>query len=242
MGVFVKLSMVVRGRAVVPPIPTGRSVHLPDDDDDGALEEKRDAYSGVGLFIEYVDSKGQMSARRVAVRRYDADRKLLHCWCFERSAPRAFKIERIRSASCPRTGEVYTDDVLMSLLRGGVVTDRRLRPLMTILVFLMRCDGHQHWTEVEALEGAATSFALRFDGDDQTVHQAVRLANALVPDADDFLHAMEWIARHVEAETLARFVLTHARAVIEADGRIAEEEIRFATELRGALRAIADGD
>lgn len=243
MGIFEALSRVTSGRLVIPPVPVGRTIVLYDEEEDAEdiPDERRGASAGLGLFIEYVDAKGQVSARRIAVKRYDSGRRLVHGWCFERSAPRAFKLDRIASAACPVTGEVFSSAELLAMLKGGQVIDGRLRPVMAILVFMMRCDGHQHWAEREALEQAATSFALRFDGDDETVHQALRLANTLVPDSHDFLSAVKWLAARDEAQALARFVLTNTRVMIEADGRIADEEIQFATELRDALKAIADG-
>lgn len=236
-----KMAGKLAGRRVVPPLPQGRSARIADDDRSEDLPaDQAGGENSTALFIHYKDSKGQVSQRRIVCKAYEDDNGCIRAFCLERRAPRRFRVDRIIEAASIDTGEVYETSVLLALLRHGViVTDERLRRVMTILTFLMRCDEETHPLEIEVIEQAATSFALRFDGSEETIAEGVRYARSLAPDADDFIRAIRWIAKRADSAQLVRLIAPMAERVIVADGRIKSEEAYFGGLLKDALAEIS---
>lgn len=228
------------GKRVVPQVPPGRVVVL-DGDEDEARSDERSGISPLALFIEYRDAKGTLSARRIACRSFDVSTGRLTAWCFERQALREFRFDRIVSAACTETGEFHdVADLAAMLSEGGLpVRDGGLNLVLRFLVFLMRCDG-THRREMDALEQAVISYALRFDGDDALVDRAMRQARSMAPDEQDFLAGLHVLRRHPDRARLAPFIARQACAIIDADGRISDEEGRFAAELDVVLRRIGE--
>jgi hypothetical protein len=229
----------VAGKRVLPSVPPGRIVVVSVEEDAQPIS-RRDGTSSLGLFIEYVDANGGHSERRIACRSYDRTKDILNAWCFERSASRAFRCDRIVSAACTETGEFFALPDLIEVLRGrGLpVRDAGLNAALQILTFLMRCDGI-HASEQIALEDAITSYAIRFDGDDAMVELALRQARTLAPDDHDFLKAIRFISMHPDGPALARYVRSQAQRIIDADGHHSADEARFGFELDRALGSIA---
>jgi hypothetical protein len=234
------LSALVAGKRVVPPVPQGRAVNL-SGEDQPASSLDRDETTSLALFIQYCDAKGVVSSRRIVCRSYDVATDTITAFCFERGALREFKIERVIEAVCTQSGEVYDLTVLtQALKRNGLpVRDGRLNLVLRFLTFLMRCDG-VHPAEEEMLEHAITSYALRFDGDDALVEQALRQARTMAPDDRDFLNALYSIGKRSDRANLAKFIRLQARRVIEADGRISAEEARLGAELDAVLGKLAE--
>lgn len=213
-------------RRIVPVVPGGRAIQLPADDDaELASEASGDRGMAYAYFITYRSAAGEISNRRIAPRRYEPATQTVLAWCFERQSPRRFRIDRIETVVDVGTGEVIETEGWIGLLRGGVAQhDERLRRIVTILVYLMRCDREVHPMEVEVIDAAAASFALRFDGTDELVGAARTLARGLVPDGEDVARAIQWIHRHDDRARIARLMLPFIDQVIMADGRIASEE------------------
>lgn len=229
----------ISGKRVVPGLPPGRSVLLEGEDEPGR-SERRDGTAALGLFIEYVDAKGAPSHRRIACRHYDASIDTITAWCFEREAPRAFRVDRIAAAYCPETGEGFDLDQLVFTLRrrGLPLSTTGLNVSLRLLTFLMRCDG-VHVAEWPVLEAAVTSYAIRFDGDDEMVAQGMRMARSLAPDEDDFVRGLRWMRMRRDGPELARFVRRHSARIIDADGRHSGEELTLGIEIDQTLGAIA---
>jgi hypothetical protein len=240
MGVISEsIRAFVAGKRVVPPVPPGRTVVLVAEDA-AVLSPRRDGTASLSLFIEYVDAKGDRSERRIGCRSYDRSTDIINAWCFERSAVRAFRCDRIASAACTETGELFDLADLIQRLRarGLPVRDAGLNAVLKLLTFLMRCDG-VHPDEQLVIEEAITSYALRFDGDDAMVDLALRQARTMAPDEHDFLRALRSITLRRDGPALARFVRSHAQRVIDADGRHSAEEARFGMELDQLLSKVA---
>jgi len=242
LEMFEGITSFVAGKRIIPPLPPGRQAVLAGEDEPSGSDQ-RDETASLALFIEYRDAKGVVSARRIVCRSYDVGTDMLTAWCFEREALRQFRIDRIVSAACTRTGEFFDLPDLVSKLREGStpVRDSGLNLVLRFLTFLMRCDG-VHWTEPEALEQAITSYAMRFHGDDAMVEQALRQARTMAPDETDFIKALYSIGKHPDRARLARVIQQHARAVIDADGVISPEEARLGMELDAVLRRLAAAD
>lgn len=227
------------GKRVVPQVPPERTITLVAEEATPA-SPRRDGTASLGLFIAYVDIKGDQSERRIACRSYDRSADIINAWCFEREALRAFRVDRITSAACTETGELFDLLELVDRLRAGglPVKDQGLNAVLKILTFLMRCDGTHHRERV-AIEDAITSYALRFDGDDAMVDLALRQSRTMAPDERDFLKALRFISLRPDGPALARFVRSHAQRIIDADGQHSPEEAQFAIELDGVLASVA---
>lgn len=195
----------------------------------------------LALFIEYLDASGKASQRRIACKCYEPATETLLAHCFERRARRRFKMARIRSAVCVATGEVYDVSTLgAGLLAGGLgVRDERLDRILTVLVFMMRCDRQVHPREVEVIEDACGRFALRFDGDDSVVARGIEMAAQIAPDGDDLVKSIEWISKREDGPQLVRLLVPLVDQVIMADGKIASEEAYFGGLVKDALLSIA---
>lgn len=194
----------------------------------------------LALFIEYQDAKGATSRRRIACKSYDVARDTIKAYCFERKSPRAFKVDRIREAVAVDTGEVLPLELVVQQLRGSAlpVHDERLARVLTVLVFLMRCDGHVHGLEREVIEDAATAFAMRFDGNDETVERALVASLRTAPDVDDLILALQWIAARPECLALVRLLVPLVDRVVTADGQVTSEEAYFGGVVLDALKAM----
>lgn len=241
MGAFSALFAFTEGKRVMPSAPPGRTPRISPIEEPAAPRRARNGVSGLGLYIEYVDRNGEPSERRIACRSYDPGHDAINAWCFEREAPRQFRLERIGSAVCTETGELFELAFLLQTLRarGLPVDDKCLGRVLLLLTFLMRCDG-VHASETTAIEDSIERFAVRFDGDEALVAQGYRLAGTLAPDHDDFRRTMRWLAMRGNGPQLARFVRNEAASVIDADGRHSEEEARFGAELGEALTQIVN--
>lgn len=143
-------------------------------------------------------------------------------------------------AACTETGEIFDVSELIIILRkrGMSAGDPRLGKVLTPLVFLMRCDGVQRG-EMEALEQAVTSFAMRFDGGDATVEEGLRLAHTLAPDETDFRRSLSWLKRRGDGPQLAKFLQREGCRVLDADGMHSPEEASYGILLDEVLRPIA---
>jgi uncharacterized tellurite resistance protein B-like protein len=230
----------VAGKRVVPSVPPGRTAKLAGDEARVAAP-RPGAPSAFSFFIHYRSDEGEHSFRRIVCRRVDLwPSPCIGAYCLERKAFRRFRLDRIEEAVALETGEVLDVGALIDDLRrrGLPVSDPRLARTLKVLSFLMRCDSEDHPLERTAIENAVTSFALRFDGDDDMVREGVSLAGSLAPDARDFTRALGWVARS-GGRDVARFLLSHAAAVIDADGRHTEEEVRYGAEVGDLLKRVA---
>lgn len=237
------------GRRVTPPVPTGHEVFVATNEDLDA-EELADTIEALGddyiptgpiaLFIDYRSRGGTQSFRRITCKRVDRKRGNIHAFCHERRMPHTFKIAGIASAIIPATGEIVDITTLTYLLpeAGAPEADRRLSRIITILTFMMRCDGNAHPMEREVISDAAARYALRFDRDESLVEQAVQAASKLAPDVNDLVDAINWIKLDHEGHRLAQILIPFIDEIIIADGRIASEEAFCGERVKEALRKI----
>lgn len=233
---------LIRGKRVVPSVPQGHAASVGSEPEQ-RVSPRRDGSSGLALFIRYEDGSGEISQRRIRCASFDPGHDALNAYCFEREAPRQFRLDRISEAICTETGEVIALARLLESLRarGMPMDDPRLARMLCILVFVMRCDGVNQ-REIEALEQAVTSFALRFDGCDEMVEQGNLLSGTLAPDSRDFMRAVNWLHWRKDGAELARFLKMQLRQMIDADGQHSAEEFLLVSELAPLLDRIAQRD
>jgi len=237
------LSGSLGDRRVTPKLPTGRLPVSSENETSPALVE-RDNTSSWSAFIRYVDARGDVSERRFTCHKILGFGSATHVFgfCHERQAPRTFVVDRIEELVCCETGETFEAAPHFELLRQiGALTveDKVLTDVARILVFLARCDGEYHPFERAALEDHFSRYCVRFNGTDAMAEAAIRGSGKLAPDGADLLKAIRRIANAPGDGKVARFVLECGADVIDADGRHAPEEVRWAVELSSALKAAA---
>lgn len=230
-----RLRKVTGERRVVPRVPAGEAVILPEADapDEASAAGHRRA-EPLALFITYVDAAGAPSRRRITVRQLlGKPPVMLLAFCHERGAMRHFRLDRIEEAVDPETGEVHALDALGALIEGAgfAPVDPDLRRAINVLVFLMRCDGLDHPAEWEAIDQALASYLLRFGGDDVAHAGALRMARQVAPDADDFLIGMRSFTHSDRVGDLGRWLRQSTIALIDADGQHSKEEFAWMTEV-----------
>ena len=207
----------------------------------------RDDTSGWSVFIDYTDSQGFESSRRITLIRCEArigGMPAVAAYCHEAGEYRLFRRDRISSMALCGTGEVVDRDAHLALLRetGLPFVNRGMLTLSTILLFVARCDGHHHPAEWTAIEDNLTRYALRFDGSEQDIAATMDKARSLAPDATDFANALiaiartpvEWRRRVVED----LFVMT--AGILDADSHIPLAELQWGDAVSRALRIMLD--
>lgn len=232
------------------------AVSIPADD---APEEHGDDLGhaeGQSFVIEYVDSGGQASTRRItvnALRRNAAGQTLLQAFCHERRASRVFRADRIRCC-IDLDGEVH-DDVaafLRDIFGASVVTAsvavprvywsavvEAFRPEIVLLAAMSRCDFDVHAAETHA----ATDFvAARAEASgtmlDAAASRAIyRHIARLRPDVDAVLRAVAALAEG--GLDRVRHALVACVRVMEADGRRHPAEMRLLNALSVELLGIS---
>lgn len=201
--------------------------------------------------IEYRDSRGAVSRRRITVWNIQPGSGGVPClWarCHERQADRSFRADRIQ-AIITVDGEILTDVGSFLADRLGVfleadATERArrwpqvlatVRPQAQIPAGLSLADGAKHPAEIET----ATNFCARlaamagFGLDrDEEVALARYLAN-MRPSRATMLKAVDCMMEAGPAAQAA--LLNAAAAVMAADGVDHPEEVRFLRALRQDL-------
>lgn len=232
-----RLKAAVSGLRVVPALPPGRVATLPVREPAQRMplaSVPREPTEPLGLFIEYVAGDGAASSRRITVRQIIGNPPShLLAYCHERRAARNFRLDRIVLAVDPATGEVLALAAVLERLCGGgmVPVDAVLRRAVNILVFLMRCDGHTHPAEWDAIDDALARLVLWSEHGDEVATRACAMARQVAPDADDFLIGMRSFTHSPQARMLGRWLARAVAAVIDADDSQHPDEFRWLVEV-----------
>lgn len=122
------------GRAARIETPAHSRAQIPRDDADereaGAGEVALDK-GGQLVVIQYRDTYGQFSERRITIRSIDSrpdGRTYLRSWCHERRDWRSFRVDRIVTMADARTGEIFTDPCVFLAAELGVDVPNQAEP------------------------------------------------------------------------------------------------------------------
>lgn len=238
--------------------PSSIPINVPQGEDEMAEGGETLGYAeGQSFIIEYVDSAGLSSTRRITVFEITQGRAgvpSLMARCHERKATRQFRVDRIR-ACIDFDGEVH-DDVPAFLFDNfgmslGVATRTSkndaaarwleirdfIKPDAVVLSALSHSDGHVHELERQDIEQHLTFVAEHAKGllSDPEIVAIGRFVERLRPTENAISAALETIARRTP-DAIMR-LLRAAVAVIDADGRRHPAEIamldEFCFELTG---------
>lgn len=200
--------------------------------------------SGLAFVIDYEAADGRISQRVVTCRSLSlrADRSYLNAYCHARRATRTFRVDRIREVFDPQSGEslgsppvcfaAFDPDVKASSnLHWGLSPQSRadLVALLTVAIFVARCDEEYHPLESTAIEAIATRFWLRMElPGDPDIADIVRYADRLAPDGEIFWLSMRRLKAKPE---LIRLTREAVRIMIAADGMERKAEFYYANEI-----------
>jgi hypothetical protein len=195
---------------------------------------------GQSFIIEYRDSVGEVSNRRITIRslkRTDDGHLCLCAVCWERNALRSFRVDRILSLKRLSDPVAITDPVAFfeqylhdnhdagtsALLKG-------VRPGLRVLVYLSRCDGFVHPREIDAIREYLA-------GADATAQVPWEKCQAFLSSQ----HPDKELAKTVLGSALrakkAAPLLNAAKRLIEADGVVTPEEIGAMESINHFARA-----
>lgn len=198
---------------------------------------------GTVVGIAYRDAAGAESRRQVTVRRVAVSgggAVLLHCFCHERRAPRAFRADRIAHLWDIRTGEVK-DDVAAALRRrylpmlDGVesalsIFVREAAPEIAMLSFLGRADGSFALEERSVvLDYLGERGRLSAGGVDWLSGYLGRQYPEPATFADALKRTRMWTPEHRRRFSAA------LRALADADGELSAEEFDVARDIGAVL-------
>ncbi|MEM6681357.1 MAG: WYL domain-containing protein [Pseudomonadota bacterium] len=243
----------------IPPKSHNAEISVPEQDaDDTLLESAAEApisegfavsdCGGMANVIAYKDSKNQISERRVTFLQIAAKKHqfYLSAYCHERSAYRSFRCDRIMHCVDPETGEIRDDFFDYMAETFGVDRDRWLsgqqdaaldkcKDGIRILVFLARCDGEYHPLEKQVIADYIDERCsyLSLSGD---VASILRFAERSAPYDDTFYGAVDAIMEE-DSRDHTKLIVSKAIRLVEADGRITDEEHSWLTALHQDLSA-----
>lgn len=244
MSFLERLADVVRGKAVPVPMPDWARITLAEEVEEIIEAKARDQSSSWAGYIRYVDTKGDVSERRIVCRAIEGygRAETVQGWCCERRAPRRFRIDRMQELVCLETGEVLDPLGHFEQLRmfGALkVTDKSMADFGRVLAFMARCDGEVHPMESQSIETALERYVVRFGGDDRMLETAVTNVRKITPDGDDFIASLGRLEQHPDARQLGRLLLDCVAKVTDADGRLHAREIEWIEVVQETLKAMA---
>lgn len=246
MGLIETIGVAVFGRRVVPPVPEGYEAKIAADEPDenhGPVEG--DEASGLSYFLKY--SGGSISERRVTIKRLQVEGgevKAILGHCHERQAIRLFRTDRIEHAVDMATGEVLSSPSLCAALmnRGIPVAEQRLAAMIRILVFMAKCDGSAVDSEWEAIDLSMSRLCRCLMDDDRQVEELLQDARRLAPDGQDFMRALRGLTKTRLPARMHEELRRAIGAVIDADGRLHAEEVRWAVEASDLIDRMPTSD
>lgn len=124
-----------------------------------------------------------------------------------------------------------TDRVQASKPGWGLGVRQRadLSALLNVLVFTARCDREYHPLERATFEDAVCRFWLRTEAAGEPDCEAIKAyCDRLAPDAETFYVALH---RCAENPKLARLLRESVKCVVDADGRLASEEVYWGSAI-----------
>lgn len=254
-----ELEAHVLNRAL-PPAP--HPVRLVEDDEpDVAVVDIVGYADGQSFMIEYVDSRGRPSSRRITVYSLDIGRggvPLLTARCHERKATRQFRVDRIRCC-IDYSGEVFDDvptfleqtfgmSVALASRRGADDAETRWRDILDLirddailLAAMSQSDGAIHPAEIEAATAYLMGVA-EADGAMLSPEEGQLVAahfKRLRPTGEAIRRALE--AQVSRPARRIRTLLMAAVRVLDADGQRHPAELELLNDLCRELTGVEIG-
>lgn len=212
----------------------------------GAGEEMLDIEPVYGLVsgIEYQDANGEISRRRISFSAINAE-GWIDAYCFERKAPRRFRIDRIRHFY-DLDGAQYSPEEYFGMMQNAdarlEITESMRPPVweshwrdMLVLTAMARIDGIMEDSETAMILNVLDTV---FDAEGLIIGPAeekalIQRLRRMKPEPDVALRAAKGLSRKPIA--LRLHLISAAEKVMKADGISSAKEQTFYTELRQQL-------
>ena len=221
-------------------------------DDDELISEERyaglDTITGLALVVEYVSASGETSQRLVTCRSLSLRGEVLYlsAFCHFRKSLRSFRVDRVNAVIEPSTGEIFPDGreffrkfdpdhAAESPLHWGLHPRLRadLIALLTVLIFVARCDKQYHPLEREALEAILVKFWMHLEiRSEPDIDDILAYSDRLAPDGEAFWLSLNRIRNDPKIVALLK---SGMRGVVEADGVVKAEEFYWVTQVEESL-------
>ncbi len=239
------------GRTKKPKNPANKNPQIPNEDAIEQLDTKvkrprlgqsiaSDLW-GVTFMIEYIDSRGARSCRRVSIRdvRQRETDLTICCWCHERDAYRAFKFDRITNVIdldgvVHNPMEFFAEELLIDFKIGPRFLSRQklfdnlpLFYTIPLMAGLSRTDGYMHPLEIDVIlqyiEDRNSILFGHFLSDEEQ-RAAASIIKRLHVDQEFFNEARDWLeTQPTEAAILARYAVR----LVNADEVLADSEVEY---------------
>lgn len=243
--------------------PTLENVILAVKDGDDEIDNGGErSIGGEMLVLDYRDAAGFDSRRRITVDSFDGT--YIRAWCYERSAHRKFRVDRVVSLATI-DGEVLEnlDDILMDTNANALVRVifgkmgaeeheawraqlpnqisfnehwLKLMPQLLLLIAVARSDGGTHVKEnIAIVEYMKRSFdQSKHELTDRQAKIAARRIEGYFPEEFEIAAAVPAL-RGLTKAALKTFMAC-CKSVILADGKMAPEQIKFLKRLSDDIR------
>lgn len=246
MSALSRVAEAVGHRRIRPPAPPGRKEGVPDKDPSTAMVVcEADESASTTAFITYTKASGEESARTITFHRikgHFGKPENIGAYCHVRDRYRDFRIDRIGSMVCTVTGEELDPvEHCIALHNSGAlkIEDVVLTRMIRVVAFMARCDGEFHRLEQSELADTIGRYMRFFGGDDAAYECAIKEAPRVAPSGEDFLKSLRYLTRAPDAKALCGFALDACAGMIDADGRIADDEVNWGIEVSNLLKAKA---
>lgn len=247
----------IRGRAVKPRVAPSFMIATGHDEtqDDEIISARAEtsppdwvsaleAITGFSCVIIYRNSQGVGSQRLVTCQRQDAHGQVRYLWayCHGRQAVRQFRLDRIAEVFDAQSGESlggadaffarFAINRVQKSAPGwglGVRARAEFIALLNCLVFIAKCDRQFHNLEHAVIEDVIARYWLRTEAQGEPDIPAILgYIDRLAPDAETFFVSLE---RCSGKSMLARLLKDSVIAVVDADGRLAPEEVYWGSKI-----------
>lgn len=239
-----------------PPAPPGLVLEIPEEDDPDSVEVSADrgGVSAPLVIIEYRDSQGNFSRRRITLLAVEAGETAdyVRAFCHEREQYRSFRLDRILAVADAETGEYLSNTAFSELLAEFGPVDPVWTPPspqdqafdacragILVLMMIARTDGVFHPAERDIVREFIGAMCGDLRGYDPEPIVAWASRQYPVPD-----RVARLLTRMVETDrdgsALPR-LLDHAIRLARADGVVDDSEVAAIEGIKFARRiALAD--
>lgn len=194
----------------------------------------------LGYHFTYADADGVVSDRVVTLRRIDPAREGLRLWCFCHAAQdlRMFWAHRIQEVFCVVTGEVHDDPVTFFDTHPMLCEPRDpeayalkvLRHEIDLLTIVAAADGTVDENEMDRILVHLFDRLPQMSLQEDILRHRLAL---LMPDTQAFENALLQMGRYKAGDPIA--MMRTMRKVVDADRRVAPEELIFVEEINKRL-------
>jgi uncharacterized tellurite resistance protein B-like protein len=191
--------------------------------------EQLDYVQGLIYEIKYEDAEGDTTTRTISIKNASS---IILAYCYMRRAPRHFRLDRISSATCMATGEVFEsplsfyehlkqeNNAIQTHLDG--TTD-----ILTVLVAIARADRRFLDCEKQII---FEHLQQNRNFPDDHKDWLFTYLDSIRPSPESFLTAVENTTRNQQITSIADL----AQKIAEADGKVTAKEVEIISSIQAA--------